>query len=128
MANRVEHFEVLEIIDTSLGDTIPFITAANLIVTEKLGDSSLSAAHLKEIERWLAAHLIAIRDPKASMEKVGEAQVQYISPKTGLGLEGTSYGQQVLLLDTTGTLNSIGKQAVSFGAFGVYDDENVSTT
>jgi hypothetical protein len=106
---RVTDEEVKEIISTSL-DTTAFITAANLIVSEFLDSSGLTDAHLKEIERWLAAHLVAIRDPKVLSEAIGDAQATYEVGILGRGLNFTSYGQQVLILDTTGKLASVGKR------------------
>src|SRR3990167_11412597 len=55
---RVTSIEVKEIISTDIADLTAYITAANLLVTEVLG-GLLSDALLKEIERWLSAHLIA---------------------------------------------------------------------
>jgi len=121
MANRVTHEEVLEIIDTDIEDTTPFITIANLLVTAKLSGESLEDAHLKEIERWLAAHFVAIRDPRALSEGIGDARVTYTF-ESGKGLEATPYGQQVLTLDTTGKMKQLGKTPVSMTAMGIDDD------
>lgn len=82
-----------------------FIRGANLVVTQVLGDSGLPTTLLKEIERWLAAHFFCIRDPRAQSEKIGSASITY-QGKTGMGLEHTSFGQQVLILDTTGKMAS----------------------
>ena len=106
---RVTDVEVKEILDTII-DTTPFITAANLIVTEKLGGSDLSSAMLKEIERWLSAHLACSMDPRAKLESLGDGSKSY-EGQTDLGLDNTKYGQNVKLLDTTGVLASLGKQA-----------------
>ena len=114
MANRVTGAEVKEIfLYTVLSDAEmeAFITPANLIVTEHLGESDLSDAYLKEIERWLSAHFAAVYDKRRSAEKLGDASDTF-DGKTGLGLDYTSYGQQVKILDPTGTLAGIGKQVV----------------
>lgn len=103
---RVTDGDVKEILDTDI-DTTAFIIAANLIVTDKLASSGLSTTHLKEIERWLAAHLACTNDKRSQSEKLGAAEATY-EGKTGLGLDSTSYGQQVKLLDTTGTLARLG--------------------
>lgn len=103
MAARVTDAEVLEIIDSSLTDLTPFITVASQQVDRISDAGSLSDAVLKEIERWLAAHFVAIRDKQTSQSKVGDASHTY-EGKTGMGLSFTRYGQQALLLDTTGTL------------------------
>ena len=115
MANRVTGVEVKEIIDTTLTESqvAPFITAANLTVTDILGASTvLSAGQLKEIERWLAAHFVAIRDPRISAEKTEGASATY-QGKTAMGLDSTTYGQQARMLDTTGALTGLGKKKAS---------------
>jgi hypothetical protein len=116
MANRVTGSEVKEIIKTSLTDSEvePFITSANQLVTEKLADSDHSDDRLKEIERWLSAHFVAIRDPRMRSQSVGEARDQYHVPNLGKGLDSTVYGLQVKLLDTTGTLYNLGGVKVVF--------------
>lgn len=114
MANRCTGVEVLEIIDTTLTENqiAPFITAANVTVTNILSGSGLSSATLKEIERWLAAHFAAIRDPRISREEAEEAEATYHG-KSDMGLDHTPYGQQVKLLDTTGTMTNLGKRKAS---------------
>ena len=113
MANRVSDSEVKEIIDTTV-TTTPFIDAANLIVTGKLADQGLGDALLKEIERWMSAHLVAIRDPMIKKEKAGEAEATYVTGKEGMGLDATPYGQQVKLLDTSGALTDLGRRSAEF--------------
>lgn len=111
---RVTQAEVEEIIDNP--DSIAmdaFITAANLLVTEKLGSAGLSAALLKEIERWLAAHFFAIRDPRAKREEVGRSEIWY-EGSWGRRLEFTRWGQQVMVLDPTGTLAKLGLPGAKF--------------
>lgn len=105
---RVTDAEVKEIFDTDIADTTPFITVANILVTDVLGSESLSTTLLKEIERWLAAHFASMRDPRIQREKLGDADVTYHG-KSAMGLDGTPYGQQAKLLDTSGKLESIGK-------------------
>lgn len=107
MSNRVTNSEVKTIIDTDV-DVTAFITVANLIVTNMLSGGSLSDAMLKEIERWLSAHFVAIRDPRIGQEKIGDASVTYLLT-TGKGLDATPFGQQVKVLDTTGKLAQLGK-------------------
>lgn len=104
MALRVTDDEVKEIIDTSLSSLTPFITVAEQQVDRISG---LGTAVLKEIERWLAAHFVAIRDKRTSKDNVGDSSHTY-EGKTGMGLEFTRYGQMAKLLDTTGTLAKLG--------------------
>ena len=69
-----------------------------------------------EMERWLAAHMIATtRFRQASEEKIETVSVKY----TGYwskGLESTSYGQMVLMLDTEGKIAAAGKRAATIYA------------
>lgn len=111
---RCTGVEVKEILDTVLteDEVIPFITAANLVVTDMLSSSSLSTAMLKEIEKWLAAHFVAIRDPRISRENTEEVSATYHG-KSDMGLDHTPYGQQVRLLDTTGAMTNLGKRKAS---------------
>ena len=124
---RVDSSEVKMIIDTELTDLDAFINPANIIITKLLTGSGLDEDHLKEIERWLAAHFTAVMDPRTSKEKIGDAEVTYYkgsntysnSMKESPGLNETPYGKQVLLLDTTGILKaSLGKVTASFTAMG----------
>ena len=117
MANRIDDGEVREImdVDTDISDLTPFITAANLIVTARLAGQGLGDTLMKEIERWLAAHFVASRDPLAKTEKIGDASIT-IQGEFGKNLESTAYGQRALLLDTTGALAKAGKIPVKFNA------------
>jgi hypothetical protein len=110
MAARVSSEEVLEIIDTDLTDVSAMITAANLIINSRLASRGISEELLKEIERWLAAHFVAIRDPKLKSETIDGAKQEYEYAKMGEGIMGTSYGQQAVLLDVSGSLAQMGKK------------------
>jgi hypothetical protein len=63
--------------------------------------SVLSTDTLTEIERWLSAHLCCVRWTQSAREKIGDGETEYMY-KVDLGLKLTTYGQQVLLMDTTG--------------------------
>ena len=113
MAARVTATEVRVIIETALLDAAieAYIAVANPMVTNTV-TCGLSASILKEIERWLTAHLIAItKDRTTTEEKLGEASVKY-SGRFGEGLKSTSYGQTVLMLDTCGSFAKLGKKDV----------------
>ena len=109
---RVTGDEVKEIISTTLtaAQVTPFITAANIVVTAQLASTDLASATLKEIERWFAAHLVYIRDPKLKQEKIGDATDTMALGTLGEGLKFTPYGQVVLTLDTTGNMANLGKR------------------
>lgn len=95
--------DIKVIIETSLTDPdiTVFINTADIMVTTVLG-TSLTTAILKEIEKYLTAHLIAsTRERQTTEEQIGDAKVKY-SGKYGETLLSTSYGQMVLQLDTSG--------------------------
>ena len=105
MAARVTSAEVLEIADFPdllENDVTPYITSANILVNEILGTENTGI--LKEIERWLSAHMIASTKERTSLkEAAGSASVTYTGA-FGQGLKSTPYGQMVLTLDTTGLM------------------------
>ena len=117
MAVRVTATEVKVIITTSLADAAieSFIAIANAMVTSTV-TCGLGAAALKEIERWLTAHLISITQERMTTEeKLGEASVKYAGVY-GEGLKSTTYGQMVLALDTCNAFANLGKKAASIKA------------
>jgi hypothetical protein len=106
---------VRAILETDLTEAqlTAFIASANTLITANLATSALTAAELVEIERWLAAHLAAVRDQRAKSEKFADAYTVTYQGETGLGLDATLYGQQVQLLDWTGTLRGLGLKRAS---------------
>jgi len=133
---RVTIAEVEEILEVDPSITTAmknaFINVANLMVTKVVTASDMTADHKKEIERWLAAHFIAIRDVKSSSESAG-VSVSYLA-SVGMNLNQTTYGQQVLLLDTSGAFAQLQAQAsgnggaatVSLKAMGPVSNEEVT--
>jgi len=119
MAIRTTATEVKQILDTDLSDTIvdAYILGASAVVDEVLGsDTTISSTLKEEIERWLAAHMIAAtREQQASEEGAGGAKIKY-QGVTGKGLEATMYGQQVLAMDTTGKMRKLSGRAASITA------------
>lgn len=112
---RVTDAEVLEIMQgvPSTKSLTPFITIANVlinkVIVEKYPDE-YTEDFLKEIERWLSAHFVAIDYNKTASETIGPVSEWY-QHKVGLNFNVTMYGQQVLLLDTTGSFAALQKQA-----------------
>lgn len=115
MTVRVSATDVKAIIETELVDNIidVYILSANTLVNTALGSGTSDI--LKEIERWLTSHLIAIsKERQASKEGAGGANIEYAG-SYGEGLKSTSFGQMVLTLDTTGKMASLnGMAARSF--------------
>lgn len=110
--------EVKEIMDNcTVSDTVvdTMILGADAFITKVFsGDTQLGTDLLKEIERWLTAHMIASTLQRTTTkEKLGEAEFTYTG-KFGENLLSTPYGQMVLTLDLTGKLkNTIGKSQAS---------------
>jgi len=120
---RTTNTEVSEILDTSLTGTQidAYISIASAIITEHLTSCGLSDEELVEIERWLTAHLISItKERQAKSEKLGEAAVTY-QGNFGSGLNSTTYGQTVMLLDTCGILAQLGKRTIKVHAITSFD-------
>jgi len=115
---RTTALEVKDILDTDLSDSVveSFINDASNLINELFeNETGISNELLASIEKWVAAHLVAIRDQKVKSEKIGDASITYHGT-SGKGLEFTPYGQQALLLDTTGRLKSIGGKRATFKA------------
>jgi hypothetical protein len=86
-----------------------YITGANLFVTGHLDGKGLTVATMTEIERWYAAHLIAMtKERQIKKAGAGGAEVEYTG-YWSYGLLATNYGQVAISLDTTGTLEMLAK-------------------
>ena len=112
MAYRVETDDVKRIIETELVDLSMFISVANVQVDAIATLGTLDAATLKEIEKWLAAHYVSLRDRQPTKITMGDTSHTY-GGKTGMGLSYSRYGQMALVLDSTGTLASSGRRKAS---------------
>lgn len=110
MATRATNESVTGIIDfdPSIEDLTPFLVAANELVTEICQPAGYSDTRLALIETWLAAHFLAIRDPRYQSESQLGASASYVT-QVGLNLSLTPYGQQAQLLDTKGGLAMLDK-------------------
>ena len=111
---RTNDTDVQKIISLNvLTDTTPFITTANLLVTQHLGTSTISAAILTEIEKYLAAHLVALHpdERQVTEQKIGDATDKY-GGTLGEMLNFTQFGQTVKMLDYTGILAGVGGAVV----------------
>lgn len=128
MPNRVTAAEVKVLILTSLSDTDvdQFIGTANVLVTEELADKGLSGARLKEIERYLSAHFVTMREESGGIIKTrtGESWDDH-GIKVGIGLLETRYGQQAVALDATGTLRRMSSGVTS--SFKTFPRKSVPT-
>jgi hypothetical protein len=113
MAVRTTPELVAGIIEVDLNINLdPFIFTASELVTEVCAIAGYSIERLELIERWLAAHFYAIRDPRTTNEKAGSVGANYES-KVDLNLALTRYGQQAMMLDTQGGLASLNQSILS---------------
>lgn len=108
---RVTDAEVKEILDTSATSFTAFILAASILVDVNLATPAIltDTEQLKEIERWLAAHFFAIKERQERKTETGEGLSEFYG-NAGLRLDFTPYGQQVKVLDSSGTLVNLGKR------------------
>lgn len=84
-----------------------YIVSSNIMVTEVMGTSETSDI-LKEIERWLTAHMIASTKERQEIKaEAGGAAITYSDIFKRGGLASTTYGQTVLALDTTGAFANL---------------------
>jgi len=102
-------------VDAAITDLTPFINTANALVESHCTDIAEAAA--TDVETWLAAHFITIRDPRVSSEKAGEVS-QNFQYKLDLGLGCSMYGQTAMGIDPTGGLARWNKQVLSGKAGG----------
>lgn len=120
MALRTNASDVLTILengsDFSESDVTPFLITANLLVSGQLSGEGLSTSIMTEIEKYLSAHLMttAIDRQTIRTEIGGDTSDQY--PHLGKGLNSSTYGQTVKLLDTTGKLANLGKKKAKIKA------------
>lgn len=117
---RVTAADVQEILDTTLEASVinAFINTAHTFIEANLGSANLGEAMLTEIEKWLAAHFLSIRDRRVKSENIaGEYSVTYEVGNLGEGLMSTTYGQTAVALDTSGTLDSLNLKRATFKVF-----------
>ena len=119
---RVTAAEVKLIIETDLPDATvdAFIDSATKMVDLYLLDAECHTTDsLKQVELWLSADMLSVRDKALSSEKLGDAQDTQRAPGVLLkGLESSYWGQKALSFDCSGILADIGKRGVQFVTFG----------
>lgn len=93
---------------------LSYIIGANRLVSHTLSGAFLtSETLLAEIEKWLAAHMIAsTRERLAKKEGAGGAFIEYAG-EFASGLGSTPYGQMVMILDVSGLMSALGGKSAS---------------
>lgn len=106
---RINVGDLRAVYETTLEDyqLQAFVDDANLLVTEELAGAGLSDERLAAIEKYLAAHMASLRDPRYQSENIAGEWSYTVQGKTGMNLDATFYGQQAKLLDTSGTLDKL---------------------
>lgn len=87
--------------------TLIAITPADLIVTENLSAASLSANRKVSVELYLAAHFLALTENAERIQQRslgGRSFSETFENKIDFDLRLTRFGQQAILLDTSGIL------------------------
>ncbi len=97
---------VKAIIDTAR-DTTPFINTATIIADTLLSGKGLNSDLYDQIILYLTAHFVCITEESGGLKrsKLGDSDESYNIPsEKDSGFAFTRYGQQAMILDTTGTL------------------------
>ena len=123
---RITAVEVRQIMENCTVDEQiidAFIVGANELITNIFaGDSTVSPKLLKELEKWLTAHMLAVTIQRtAAEEEIMDARVKWTG-YWGQKLLSTSYGQTVLILDYTGKMAKAGKASASMNAVKSFDE------
>jgi hypothetical protein len=126
MPARTNTIDVKAIINTSATheQVQPYVDDAHAMVDAVLGDEGLSESLLTTIEKWLAAHFIAItKSRQPQYKKIGDGAESY--PKLGLKLDASTYGQTALAFDTSGRLANLGMKRAVIKAVPSFDDSPI---
>lgn len=91
-----------------------FVSNASLIVEEDLKDKGMSQSRLDMIELYLAAHFATISIGELTMKKIGDATDDYVKVRLYDGFRSSTFGQQAIALDTSGTLRGANQNPASF--------------
>jgi hypothetical protein len=90
-----------------------FLDTAIELVEERFAKAQIGDDRKEKITLFIAAHLAHSAAPRVESERVGDYSYS-VQGKTGMDLSATYYGQNALLLDTSGTLKKLGKTVATF--------------
>lgn len=92
-----------------------FMQSAVRFVDAELSAAGLTSETLDDIAKYLTAHFASTVTPFTDRERIGRDYEYFRTGSFGEGLKSTMYGQIVLTLDTSGTLQAVGKkQKITF--------------
>lgn len=88
------------------------IPVASTLVDEQLASKGLTESTMKSVELLLSCHfaLLSAEDGPKSSVRIGEASERY-HDIYGPGFKATRFGQQAMVLDTSGTLSALSAKA-----------------
>lgn len=86
----------------------PFLEAAGALTDDRLAGKSLPEATLKEVQRYLAAHLLFVTDagPHESL-RVEDVSERFTKSAFLPGILDSRWGRMAVMLDSSGTLSSL---------------------
>jgi hypothetical protein len=109
-------FQLFPELDSSV-DVSPYITTAEALAGKVLSEEGYTAAYLLQIEVYLAAHFAAVSYLRWGQEQTGASQEQK-QYKVDLSLNLTVFGQQAMILDTSGKLAKLQRRLTKDGYIG----------
>jgi len=98
----------------------PFMRTASVLVARlvrEAEDYEFSSDELREIELYLSAHFYMCSDKGYQSRSTMSASATF-QGQTGKMLESSDYGQQAILLDGSGILQSLAKRETAGGFWG----------
>jgi hypothetical protein len=95
---------VRAIIPTELTDLTAHIATAEAMLALCAEVLALPQPQQDLIGTWLAAHAVAMTDPRHKSDRRLDYETEIEQGELGWGLQSTRYGQMALLLDPTGCL------------------------
>jgi hypothetical protein len=113
MALRASIEEVRDILGDDEAVILPQLIVANEMVDAWLMGSGLGTATLRNIEIFLACHIYSLSTSDIVRESYDGATFEYSRGQMGKWLDATKWGQMARLLDTSKTLESVGKIPVT---------------
>jgi hypothetical protein len=127
MSKRTTVAEVKVIMETGLEDPEidALIGVANRMVTNTLANAGLATDVLKDIESYMTAHLISIgKERQAITERINDIWITYQGDfEFAETLKTTTYGQMVIMLDSSGLMGRASKQKATIRATPQYPED-----
>ena len=75
----------------------------------------MSPERISLIEIYLAAHFAIISIGELTMKKIGDATDDYVKVRLYDGFRSSTFGQQAIAIDSSGTLRRTNQAPASFG-------------